>query len=49
MIKEDGLSLLREASYSKGAKQWVIFQLERDHDPHEIAFEWWLPDQRASR
>lgn len=34
---------MREASYSKGAKQWVIYQLEQDNDPHDIAFEWWLP------
>lgn len=36
--------LLQSCSYHKGAKQWVLDQLdEREHDPYDIAFEWLLP------
>ena len=36
--------LLRSFSYLKGAKEWVLDKLdEREHDPHDIAFEWGLP------
>lgn len=38
----DSLNLLRECSYQKGARAWVLERLDSD-DAHDVAFEWWLP------
>ena len=40
----DNYHFLASCSYVKGIKQWVEDELfYRDNDPHEIAFDWWLP------